>query len=260
VTADGAAGRSTAPDAAARSDAWSDADISATPSSDQPARGAPSDASVRRLAHDVNNSLAAIAAFAHLLNTDPALPPALRRQAELLASETERLRTLTAELLGGAPGSRSPGEAPVAATAPPSMRGSPPTERLDVSGAERPLRVLVLDDEAAIREVLGKIIARSGYEPIAADSGLLALRIVESDPPDAILCDHRMGGMSGVEFHAAVARLVPRLARRFAFMSGDASDADLRETAAREGVEILWKPFDVGTVSETVTRLLAAPD
>ncbi|HEY7968941.1 MAG TPA: ATP-binding protein, partial [Candidatus Limnocylindrales bacterium] len=75
-------------------------------------------------------------------------------------------------------------------------------------------RVLVLDDEPSIREFLGRVLSRAGYEPVLSASGAEALEIVRTAPPAAILCDHRMAGMNGVEFQAAVAAIDPALGRR----------------------------------------------
>ena len=126
------------------------------------------------------------------------------------------------------------------------------------AGVARKMRVLILDDEPSIRDFLGRVLARSGYEPILATSGRLALEVVSADPPDVILCDHRMAGMNGTEFLAAVMEIAPSLARRFAFMSGDVLNPELRDFAEARGVQLLAKPFDIATVDALVSKLVAA--
>ncbi|HET9614112.1 MAG TPA: ATP-binding protein [Candidatus Limnocylindrales bacterium] len=118
-------------------------------------------------------------------------------------------------------------------------------------------RVLILDDEPSIRAFLSRVLTRNGYVPVVASSGTAALDIVRSDPPDAILCDHRMAGMNGTDFHDAVSAIDPVLARRFAFMSGDVLNPELREFATARGVHLLAKPFDISTAAEIVRELLA---
>ena len=189
--------------------------------------------------HDLNNSLAAIVAFSQLIRTDPKLPEGLRHHAEMLVEEADRTRRMVANLVDG-----STGEAPSAARAP------------TAEGAPRPSRVLVLDDEPAIREFLARILRRSGYEVIVASDGASALAIVRDDPPDAILCDHRMVGMSGIAFHEAVAAIDPGLARRFVFMSGDVLNGELRDFALVRGITLLAKPFDIASVDRTVAGLM----
>jgi CheY-like chemotaxis protein len=119
-------------------------------------------------------------------------------------------------------------------------------------------RILVVDDEPAIREFLARILRRIGYEPLLAGDGAAALAIVNADPPpDAILCDHRMGAMSGAAFNEQVAKVAPRLARRFAFMTGDVTNPELRAVAEERGIPLLAKPFDIESVERTVAGILA---
>jgi two-component system NtrC family sensor kinase len=118
-------------------------------------------------------------------------------------------------------------------------------------------RVLVLDDEPPIREFLGRTLERAGYEPVLAATAPEALEIIRTRPPDAILCDHRMAGMDGIAFLAAAVRLDPTLAGRFAFMSGDVLNPELRDAADARGVLLLAKPFDIAAVDGIVRTLLA---
>jgi CheY-like chemotaxis protein len=121
-------------------------------------------------------------------------------------------------------------------------------------------RILVLDDESSIRDFLGRILRRNGYEPVSAVDGASALEIVRTDPPEAILCDNRMAGMSGIAFHEAVEAIDPGLARRFAFMSGDVLNPELHEFAVARGLVLLAKPFDMESVARTVDQLVARGD
>jgi DNA-binding NtrC family response regulator len=133
-----------------------------------------------------------------------------------------------------------------------------PDRRIDGAGGGpiRPWRVLILDDEPAIRDFLARILQRSGHEAVLASDGLTALEFVRNDPPDAILCDHRMAGMSGTAFHVAVAEIDPSLARRFVFMSGDVLNPELSDFATSRGITLLAKPFDIESVDRTVTKIL----
>lgn len=121
-------------------------------------------------------------------------------------------------------------------------------------------RILVLDDEPAIRDFLARVITRNAWTPLVASTGASALEIVRTDPPDAIVCDHRMAGMSGTEFHAAVAELRPELARRFAFMSGDVLNPELRAFALARDVQLLAKPFDIASAAAMIRALLAVDE
>jgi CheY-like chemotaxis protein len=196
----------------------------------------------RSAVHELNNSLAAIAAFSHLIRTDPTLPEPLRQKADMLIEEAARTRRIVDELLGVA--------SPTTEAVEPAQGPGPAQE------PARRTRVLVLDDEPAIRDFLGRILSRGGYEPVLASSGDSALKIVRDNPPDAILCDHRMAGMTGIAFHAAVAEIKPSLASRFVFMSGDVLNIELSEFAVTHGVTLLAKPFDIESVDRAVAAVM----
>ena len=69
----------------------------------------------------------------------------------------------------------------------------------DKSG-ERMTKILVVDDEAPIRDMLKKYLIRKGYEVFDADNGISALQIVRDQKPSIVLLDIRMPkGDDGVE-------------------------------------------------------------
>jgi hypothetical protein len=59
-------------------------------------------------------------------------------------------------------------------------------------------------------------------------------------------------------FHDAVAAIAPHLGHRFAFMSGDVLNPELREFAKAREILLLGKPFDLASVGRTVAALLEA--
>ena len=145
----------------------------------------------------------------------------------------------------------------------PGSRQAPATTSSAVPSSAAPSRsgpmgprILVLDDEASIRDFLARILRRNGYEPVPAADGASALEIVRTDPPQAILCDHRMAGMSGIAFHEAVEAIDPSLARRFAFMSGDVLNPELHDFAVARDLVMLAKPFDIESVARTVAQII----
>jgi two-component system NtrC family sensor kinase len=140
--------------------------------------------------------------------------------------------------------------APVATTAPAAP--SPRTHRMK---GQTP-RVLVLDDEQPIRDFLVKALRISGVEAVAVGTGMEAVELARSDTFDAMLCDHRMAGMSGTAVYEAIADVRPELAARFVFMSGDVLNPELRTFATDRGIGLLAKPFDLAAVSSTVERVL----
>ena len=204
------------------------------------------------LRHDVNNSLAAIAALAHLLRTDPDLPESLRSRADGLVAEAARLRSLVAKL------GRPTADDTFAPTGPLATERARPERRADTKSAPapRPRRVLVLDDDAAIRAVLGRVLRRAGHVAVLAATGVEALETIRDDPPDAVLCDHQMHGMSGVEFHRAAIRIAPDLASRFIFMTGDPGDPRLVAVTRAGRGRVLAKPFEIAALPAMIASLV----
>ena len=119
------------------------------------------------------------------------------------------------------------------------------------------VHVLVLDDERSIGMLLEKWLRSSGYEATVATSGDEAVRLVREIRFDAVLCDHRMAGMTGTEVFDAIVAVHPELGGRFVFMSGDVLNPELREFVEQRGIGLLAKPFDRDTVRSTLESVLA---
>lgn len=79
--------------------------------------------------------------------------------------------------------------------------GSPDAPSVRMHSTIRPLRVLVIDDDAALRDVLREMLTFEGYEVGVATDGRNALDEMERGTrPDAILSDLHMPGMDGQQF------------------------------------------------------------
>jgi DNA-binding NtrC family response regulator len=118
-------------------------------------------------------------------------------------------------------------------------------------------RVLVLDDEPSILAVQSKALAFAGYLAVNTSSGREAVAEVRRAPVAAVLCDHRMSGMSGTEAYEAITAIRPELRDRFVFMSGDVLNPHLVDFARQRSIRLLPKPFDLDTIGRTLRELLA---
>ncbi len=114
--------------------------------------------------------------------------------------------------------------------------------------------VLVIDDEPSVREVLSRFLAKAGYEVMTAADGQEALQIVHSrKPPDVIILDLIMAGMSGFEVLSAL-RVVPDWAQiPVVVLTGTMgySAAHLQADA------LLQKPFNFATVQAAIEAAMA---
>ena len=73
--------------------------------------------------------------------------------------------------------------------------------------------LLIVDDEAQILSALKRSLRREDYEIVAVESGAAALRILDERRVDAILSDHKMPGMSGVQLLGRAAEIRPDIVR-----------------------------------------------
>jgi CheY-like chemotaxis protein len=221
----------------------------------------PSTDPIDRLAHDLHNAVTAIHGLNQLLRKDPRVPGDLRPELDLLEREVARLRGDIATLLVVArgetardvAGNMAGGERGRAG----SGRSSNPGQEDEAGSSEpRTPTVLVVDDEPGVAGVLARVATRAGYAPIVASSGIDALEHLAHDHVDAVLCDHRMTPMDGLQVHDAAMALQPELAGSFALLSGDPGDADLVAFAEARNVPVLEKPFEVEAVEELLRDLL----
>jgi CheY-like chemotaxis protein len=121
---------------------------------------------------------------------------------------------------------------------------------------ERRLRLLVIDDEPALRQSIRRMLAPS-FDVVLEDDPLRGLaKICEGDEPpfDAILCDVVMPNGGGEALYRAVAAFDARRAARIVFMTGGAPDEKTRNFLADQPQPVLEKPF---RRAETIALLRA---
>jgi CheY-like chemotaxis protein len=130
--------------------------------------------------------------------------------------------------------------------------------RLETSVENDKLRVLVVDDEAAVREVLREALEAEGCEVYVADSGETALRIYDAGAGkiDVVFTDIGMPEMSGWELASEIRKRSETIP--LAIVSGW---ADAISCDARQAIKADWvvsKPFDIATIAgianEVATR------
>jgi CheY-like chemotaxis protein len=118
-------------------------------------------------------------------------------------------------------------------------------------------RVIVLDDEPSLRVFLDRALATLGYDAVITTTGEEALAASHDSPFLAILCDHRMPGMSGVDVFRAMAEAGEAdLDRRFVMISGDTLDPDLAAFVTDHAVSVLAKPFDLDMLQRVLDEVV----
>lgn len=110
------------------------------------------------------------------------------------------------------------------------------------AGGYRPA-VLVVDDESVIADTLAEILSRSGYKGIAAYDGDSALEVALLTPPEMLITDVVLPGITGIELAIKMRRIFPEC--KIILFSGQASTADLLASARADGhhFTLLNKPL-----------------
>jgi two-component system, chemotaxis family, chemotaxis protein CheY len=116
--------------------------------------------------------------------------------------------------------------------------------------SERP-RVLVVDDDEGIRDLVAVVLADQGYEVSVAEHGAAALDLVRQTRPAAILLDMRMPVMDGWAFAAAYRQLPAPHAPIIVLTA--AQDAPRRAAEIRADAA-LGKPFTIAELTACVAQ------
>jgi len=128
---------------------------------------------------------------------------------------------------------------------------------LDEPEAPAPSRVLVVDDEPELASLMRDMLEQAGYEVATAESGGLALALLDEARFDAIVSDLRMPDMDGPGLWRAVVERHPLLAQRMLFVTGDTLSPDAREFLRTARCSALDKPFSKAGLLAGVKALLA---
>ena len=120
----------------------------------------------------------------------------------------------------------------------------------------RTLRLLVIEDEPMLCEMLRSIGRQHGWDTETVASGSEGLRLLQEQHGhyDAVLCDIRMASPSGIELHDQLLREHPEWVERFLFVTGDLSSDEAAEFAERCTRPIVRKPFQVADLVREVER------
>lgn len=106
-------------------------------------------------------------------------------------------------------------------------------------------KILIVDDEIFITQVLQRALDKEGYFSQAAEDAQQALTLLAASPFDLILCDLELPGMSGIEFFRKLVDLQPSMGDRFLFMTGEMLDPNVEDFMSAQHIPLLRKPFDL---------------
>ncbi|MCL5882509.1 MAG: GAF domain-containing protein [Actinobacteria bacterium] len=119
-------------------------------------------------------------------------------------------------------------------------------------------KILLVDDEEAIRQVLAETLTSVGHEVETADNGEVALDLLKQKHFDCVVSDVKMPGMDGQALHQAALQMDPALAGHFIFISGDTVSPKTRTFLDRINNPWLAKPFAIEDLERLLQEILTA--
>ncbi len=120
-------------------------------------------------------------------------------------------------------------------------------------------RVLIVDDEAALRRTLERALRGMGCEVVSASDAHLAYQVLDETDVDLVLLDLHLPQMAGDTFFLALTRRWPSLASRVVLMTGDLFADQSHWPATLQRCPMLLKPFTLELLRLTVTAALEGP-
>ncbi len=114
------------------------------------------------------------------------------------------------------------------------------------------IRILLAEDDDAMRQYLARALERSGYEVVSVDRGTEALPLLANDRFDLLLTDIVMPEMDGIELAQHAAKVAPDM--RVMFITGFAA-VTLKAGKAVPQAKVLSKPFHLRDLVLEVDRM-----
>ncbi|MEO8428146.1 MAG: ATP-binding protein, partial [Verrucomicrobiota bacterium] len=119
-------------------------------------------------------------------------------------------------------------------------------------------RILVVDDEEAILDLVSEVLTSRGYQVDTAHDGETALRHLHQNRYDLTLCDWKMPGLNGQQVYQKLRTLDPGAAARLVFMTGDVVNERTQSFLKQNEKLCLPKPFKLNEFHSIVREFLKA--
>jgi two-component system NtrC family sensor kinase len=117
-------------------------------------------------------------------------------------------------------------------------------------------KILLVDDEHILLEMIREGLKRHGYDITSVNNGEMALRELHARNFDAICTDLKMPGLNGRQLYEWVRASRPESARRVIFMTGDVINESLQMFLDQEQLACLHKPFSVADLRQAIKNVL----
>jgi len=130
------------------------------------------------------------------------------------------------------------------------------TEETEHTGGESYGKsILIVDDEASVRDFLSDLLTREGYTVRTASTGRDAVSLMSNTPFDAVVADIRMPGMDGMELYGHILKNYPAASKRMLFITGDTLSEEIRVFLRTSNTNAIAKPFTTEQFLTGLNRL-----
>lgn len=119
-------------------------------------------------------------------------------------------------------------------------------------------RILVVDDEPALRMLCQRLVWSLGHECEVAESSATVAKMVGAGWFDVILCDYRLRGETAHAVVDAIAAVAPAMVRRVVITSGATTDPDVVALAEQHGLTLISKPYGIHELAHAIEMASAA--
>jgi len=115
-------------------------------------------------------------------------------------------------------------------------------------------KILAIDDEKVIRDLISDLLIHYGYGVTTASNGAEALALLKTSAFDLILCDIAMPGQTGFEIFKEVQKITPKT--KFIFISAFDNQENINKGMEMGAKAFLGKPFDTDELLDVMERTL----
>ena len=134
-----------------------------------------------------------------------------------------------------------------------------PTNEAPSPGPNADVRVLYVDDDPRITQLITDVLSLDGYDVDTAPNGIAALEKIEGRRYDLILTDLHMPEMDGADLYRELTRRQPHPPRKIIFLTGTTGLSEAHRLVQESGLPLLMKPFRIAELLELVRKTLDAP-
>ena len=133
-----------------------------------------------------------------------------------------------------------------------------PTAGASSPASDAPARILLVDDDPMITQLIIDMLSLDGHDVDTAPNGIAALEKVQGRRYDLILTDLHMPELDGAGLYRELAKRQTHPPQKIIFLTGTAGTSEAHRLVQETGLPLLRKPFNVVELLELVQKVLGA--